>query len=202
VIRKFIISLLISAILIESSIAEPILYATIRPGKWNAGSILLTNSRSDGACEQFPISSYTFYPVDGHDLKYDNQIPMKDRVENLYNFVLRPYAELKLFSHNPKTGLTRFRLILSGNFLAYQGWTDGVMLATGGTHLTGGFLKLDNGDNPEFIIEGKMKVINGNAHWTSFRKNPYYDIKVETFFNCRFRVKLNLLHDIPVMITR
>lgn len=202
-IQTFFTSFLISILFVQPSIAGNILYGTIRSDKWESRSYL-NNKGYIKSCENFPMQLYEFNPK-AYDLKYDDQVPQKDRVKDLSIFFLNPSASLKLISFEKTTGVTKFKLNLTGgDWLSFtgRGRGDGALFETGGTALKGGgSLKLANGENPEFIIEGKLETLNDQTRWISFNSNKYFDIKIETFFNCKNEVSLIRLQDIPVIVS-
>ena len=169
-------------------------------------------SRNEKSCKQFPVKSYKFYPVKVYDLKYNDQIPKKDRIKKLYKFIIIPDAILKLISFDKDSGISKFKLTLKGgDWLSYTGsnyLSDGAALfETGGMTLKGnGSLKLADGTLAEFIIEGKFEVIDGKPFWTSFNRNQYFDIEIkkvalDPYYHCDNEVSLVRLQDIPVIVS-
>lgn len=193
-----------SVLLMEISLAGIVLHGKIRSDRWESNNY--RNSLNyEKACKEFPMSLYGFYPVMAYDLRYDDQVPQQDRVKNLSIFVLNPSATLKLTSFNEAKNIYKFNLKLEGgDWLHYtgRGRGDGALFETGGTTLKGGgSLKLADGKPLEFIIEGKLEIVNDKLHWVSFNRNKYFDIKVETSFNCKNEISLIRLQDIPVIVS-
>jgi hypothetical protein len=197
-IRILFISLLLSIFLVAPSIAGTILYGNVRINQRVPFAVLMDAHDSD----HFPFPSYKFRP-DAHDLKYDEHVPLENRVKDLSVFKLPLNATLTLISFDKHTKVAKFKLNLTErNWLDYVGGAlnAGVFFETGGSYLKGdGSLKLANGENPEFIIEGKLETLNGKPHWISFNRNKYFDIEIENAFG--YAVRLKLLQDFPVIVS-
>jgi hypothetical protein len=199
-IRIIFLSWVMSLLLVTSSIAGTILYGTVRlnPHVYFSGQSVIH--------EIFPDRLYGFY-LHAYDLKYTGSVKFQDRVKELDQFTLSINADLNLTSFDKTTGFTKFKLTLkSFNSLSYLGKTNSLLMFTGGAPLKEkSSLKLADGSEPEFIIEGQMKMVNGKATWISFNRNRYFDIDVEYFDNYVLKQKyyivtLKLLHDFPVIV--
>ena len=204
VIKMLCISLLMSIALIGVCEAETILYGTVKADP-SLGKGYYFNDYYDETCKKFPLTRHEFN-LYGYDLKYDDNVPLQDRVKDLNLFSLPISANLTLISSNTNTGIYKFKLKLEGgDWLNYEGSVRffSVEFETGGRPLRGnGSLKLADGEEPEFIIEGQLETINGKSRWISFNRNKYFDIEVETSYNCKTSVELKLLHDFPVIVSK
>jgi hypothetical protein len=183
--------------LVTSAMAGTILYGTVRIDPYLPSAVLYDSNGS----HYFPLLTYRFRP-DVHDLKYDKNVPEKDRVKHINRFKLPLEATLNLVSFDKKTYVTKFQLTLfERNWLAYVGpkFFAGVYFETGGDDLKGGgLLKLADGSETIFIIEGKFDVINDKPVWISLHRNKYFDIEID---KSDYGVWLKLLQDLPVIVS-